>query len=171
MLTTVSCLWVRNGSRVSVPFARLSLLSTVKSSTRSLNPTELRDLSGLRSSKLLYPPPWYVQGRPSARPVCLSADPRSPLPAPADGDSQEHEVFGTLSSDMASKRSFRKSTSHTEDFRHQEWDEEDAEKPRRKPVRRNTPYWYFLQCKKLIKQNKVSGPEVARLVLSRISVG
>lgn len=161
MLTT-ACLCVRTGTRVSVPFARLSLLSTVKRSTRSLNPTELRDLAKLSSSRLLHPPRWYVQGRPSARPVSLSADPRNPLPAPADGDSQGNEAFGTLSSDMASKRSFRKSTSHTEDFRHHEWDEEDAEKPRRKPARRNTPYWYFLQCKKLIKQNKVSGREVAR---------
>lgn len=156
MLTTVAYSCARNGSRVFVPFARLSLLSSVKSSTRAGQ----RDLSGHRSSRLLSPPPWYVQGRLSARPVCLSADPHSPLPAAADSNSQEREVFGTLSSDMASKISFRKSTSLTEDFRYREWDEEDAETPRRKPARRNTQYWYFLQCKKLIKQNKVSGPDV-----------
>lgn len=171
MLATAACLCVRNGRRVYAPFARLSLLSTVKSSARSLNPTEQRYLSGPWLSRLLCPRPWAVQDRLSARPVCLSADPRSPLPAQADGESQEYEAFGTLSSDMASKRSFKKSSSHTEDFRHEEWDDKDTEKPRRKLVRRNTPYWYFLQCKKLIKQNKVSGPEVAPpMDLSPISI-
>lgn len=154
MLSTVSCLCVRNGSRV-VPFASLSVLSTVKSFKRSLKPTEQRDLSWPRPTGLLYPPLWDEAGRFSARPVCLSADPRSPLPPPADGDSQEHQVFGTLSLDMASKRSFRKSTAHTEDFGYQKRDEEDSAKPRWKHGRRNTPYWYFLQCKKLIKQNKL----------------
>lgn len=171
MLATVAGLCVRNRRRVFVPLARLSLLSTVKSSARSLNPTEQRYLSGPWLSRLPCPRPWGVQDRLSARTLCLSTDPRSPLPAQADGDSQEHEAFGTLSSDMAAKRSFRKSTAHTEDYRHQEWDEKDPEKPRRKPGRRNTPYWYFLNCKKLIKQNKVSGPEAAPpLVFSLISI-
>lgn len=173
MLTAVASLCVRNGRGASVPFARLPLLSTVKSSARSLNPNKQRHLSGPWLSRLLCPRPCGVQDRISARPLCLSADPRSPLPAPADGDPQEHVAFGTLSADMASKRSFRKSSPQTEDYRHQQWDEEEGEreKPRRKPFRRNSPYWYFLQCKKLIKENKVSRPAAALLlVFSLVSI-
>lgn len=160
MLTTVACWCARNGSRVSVPVARLSLLSMVKSSTRRLDPTGLQDLSSLRSSRLLYFMPWPLQGRLSARSVCMSAaacrctDPLSPLSAPTESNPPEHENFGSLS-DMSLKRSFRKSRPYIEDLRHPELDEEDGEKPHRKPGRRNTPYWYFLQCKKLIKEKKV----------------
>lgn len=163
MLTTVACSCVRNGSRVSVPVARLSLLSTVKSSTRRLNPTGLQDLSSLRSSRLLYFMPWPLQGRLS---VCLSAaacrctDPLSPLSPPTESDPPAHENFGSLSSDISSKRSFRKSSPYVEALLHPELDEDDGEKPHRKPGRRNTPYWYFLQCKKLIREKKVSRFEV-----------
>lgn len=159
MLTTVARLCVRTGRGTSVPFARFSLLPTVKCSTRSLYLNEQQYLSG----------PWLTRHlRLSARSLCLSSEPRippHPLPTPSDGDSQEHEAFGTLSADMGAKVYFRKSSPHIEDLRHQEWDEEDVEKPRRKPGRRNTPYWYHLQCKKLIKQNKVSRAAVVDFLI------
>lgn len=102
--------------------------------------------------------PWPLQGRLS---VCLSAaacrctDPLSPLSPPTESDPPAHENFGSLSSDISSKRSFRKSSPYVEALRHPELDEDDGEKPQRKPGRRHTPYWYFLQCKKLIREKKL----------------
>lgn len=73
-------------------------------------------------------------------------------------DSPDREDFGSLSVDMSSRRLFRKTSPDVLDlrYRQEDDDEEDEQaKPRRRPGRRNTAYWYFLQCKKLIKQNKV----------------
>lgn len=86
---------------------------------------------------------------------CVSAS-RQEDTDPPDSPSarQDNDRFGTLSADMASRKLFRKSSSGIRDLRHHENEEEEAS-PRLRPGRRNTPYWYFLQCKKLVKQNKL----------------
>ena len=74
-----------------------------------------------------------------------------------DGDGPG-EQFGTISSDIGARRSFQKSSPEIQNQCFQEEDGEDEVK-RRKPFMakgRNTTYWYFLQCKNLLKENKVS---------------
>lgn len=74
------------------------------------------------------------------------------------GDSDHPgDRFGTLSSDIGSRRSFRKSSPEIQNQCFQEEDDVEEEE-RRKPSLakgRNTSYWYFLQCKKLLKENKL----------------
>ncbi|XP_075947668.1 pentatricopeptide repeat-containing protein 1, mitochondrial [Anarhichas minor] len=156
MLTSVACLCARNGRKVSAPVAKLSLFSTVKNSTGTLNLTQ--DVSRYRSSGLvLTPTPWQLL---SARSVSLSAasrgdaDPLDSPSAPAGNDPPDRENFGSFSTDMSSRRTFRKTSPYIQDLRHRDEDE-DPVKPRKRPGRSNTPYWYFLQCKKLIKDNKL----------------
>ncbi|KAM6971854.1 pentatricopeptide repeat-containing protein 1, mitochondrial [Aplochiton taeniatus] len=67
------------------------------------------------------------------------------------------EDFGLLSADLATRRSFQKSSPEMQDLHYR--DDEDVQelvKPFKSPTgRRNTPYWYLQQCKKLIKENKL----------------
>lgn len=73
------------------------------------------------------------------------------LPDPDEGDAG----FGSLSSPWSSRRSYRKTSPEMEELRYPELEEEGEGLVRRKRRRINTPYWYFLQCKKLIKENKL----------------
>ncbi|XP_076583551.1 pentatricopeptide repeat-containing protein 1, mitochondrial [Chaetodon auriga] len=160
MLTSVACSCMRNGRKVSVPVAKLSLLSSVTNTTRTLI---LGVQNSSRSSKLLTPTPWQLQRTLTARSVPLSSssnvgtDPLGSLSVPAESDPLDQDNFGSLSKDMSSRRFFRKSSSDMQDLRYREEDdeEEDPVQPRRRPGRRNTTYWYFLQCKKLIKEGKL----------------
>uniref|UniRef100_A0A3Q3XDX9 Uncharacterized protein n=1 Tax=Mola mola TaxID=94237 RepID=A0A3Q3XDX9_MOLML len=99
--------------------------------------------------------------RSSVRSVTVSAaspggDVTDPLRSvPAENEPPGSEKFGSLSADMSSRRSFRKTSPDMQDLRHREEEEEEPVKPPRRPGRRNTAYWYFLQCKKLIKENKL----------------
>ncbi|KAK0141561.1 Pentatricopeptide repeat-containing protein 1, mitochondrial [Merluccius polli] len=73
-------------------------------------------------------------------------------------DRGDGERFGALSGDIGSRRSFRKSSPEIQNQSFQEDEEDEEERRRRKPFLakgRNTSYWYFLQCKKLLKENKL----------------
>lgn len=149
MLTSVACSCMRNGRTISVPIVKLSLFSSLKNTPRSLNLTGVNGLSEHRASRLL------ASKSKSLSPVTNGgADPLSSSDPPDQGG------FGSLSMDISSRRSFRKSSPYTQNLRYsddQDDEEEEPAKPRWRPGRRrrNTTYWYFLQCKKLIGENKV----------------
>lgn len=87
----------------------------------------------------------------------LSSDPSQP--SPTTTQEEEEENFGTLSDKYSSRRMFRKSTAQLYNLRLKEQgveeDEESELEPKTWQGRRNTPYWYFFQCKHLIQEGKV----------------
>lgn len=73
-------------------------------------------------------------------------------------DSEEDRGFGSLSASLSSRRLYKKSSPYLENLRYQEEEDEERGEGQQRVRRRrreNTPYWYFLQCKKLIKENKL----------------
>ncbi|XP_026158485.1 pentatricopeptide repeat-containing protein 1, mitochondrial [Mastacembelus armatus] len=156
MFTSFACSCVRSGRRLSVPVSKLSVLSP-----KALSGTGMRDLAGYRSSRLLSPAPFHLPRglRLTVRSGSQSAAPhRDVEPRGSPSAPEEQENFGSLSTDMSSRRSFRKSGPDIQDLRHREGDaaeEEDPVNSLTRRGRRNTPYWYFLQCKKLIKGGKL----------------
>uniref|UniRef100_A0A8C3WQH5 Pentatricopeptide repeat domain 1 n=1 Tax=Catagonus wagneri TaxID=51154 RepID=A0A8C3WQH5_9CETA len=88
----------------------------------------------------------------------LSSDRSQPSPA-ATQEEEEEESFGTLSDKYSSRRIFRKSTAQLYNLRLKEQsigEEEEGElEPKSWQGPRNTPYWYFFQCKRLIKEGKL----------------
>nr|KAF6490730.1 pentatricopeptide repeat domain 1 [Molossus molossus] len=88
----------------------------------------------------------------------LSSDPSQPS-SMATQEEEEEESFGTLSNKYSSRRMFHKSTAQLYNLRLKEQDQEDKERelePKSWQGRRNTPYWYFFQCKHLIKEGKLA---------------
>lgn len=80
----------------------------------------------------------------------------SKLNTVAPQEEEEEESFGTLSEKFSSRRIFHKSTAQLYNLKLKEQGVEEEElEPRLWQGRRNTPYWYFLQCKRLIKEGKI----------------
>ncbi|KAK2817304.1 hypothetical protein Q5P01_025495 [Channa striata] len=135
MFTSLAFSCLRHGKSLCVPVARLSVLSP-----RTVN------VSRVQASRLVPPAPSQLSS---------SAGPHGD-PDPGPGSSsipEDRENLGALSTHLSSRRSFRKASPDIQDLRHQE--EEGPVKPRKTFRRTNTAYWYFLQCKKLIRENKL----------------
>ncbi|XP_059835521.1 pentatricopeptide repeat-containing protein 1, mitochondrial [Hypanus sabinus] len=75
-------------------------------------------------------------------------------------DKDDLEGFGAQGKFYSARRIFRKTSSQMQDSKYNDTEDQDEEvetpKVRRKLGRRNTTYWYFLQCKKLIKEDKLA---------------
>ncbi|XP_077381618.1 pentatricopeptide repeat-containing protein 1, mitochondrial isoform X2 [Festucalex cinctus] len=135
MLQSVASFCCRNGATMSVMVAKLSRrLPAVneRAASRYGAPTHARRFSLTASS-------WRQQD------------------AKEFASPSEEENFGALSADISARRSFRKVSPEMLDLNYREDadDQKPEEEPSRRPGRRNTTYWYFLQCKKLIKAGKL----------------
>ncbi|XP_005397999.1 PREDICTED: pentatricopeptide repeat-containing protein 1, mitochondrial [Chinchilla lanigera] len=88
----------------------------------------------------------------------LPSEPSQPSPM-APQEEEEEESFGTLSNKYSSRRLFHKSTARLYNLRLREQSAEEDEEGELEPKswrgRKNTPYWYFFQCKRLIKEGKL----------------
>lgn len=72
------------------------------------------------------------------------------------GKAEPDHAFGEYSTEYANRLTFKKTSPQYLDIRYNEDEEINRrDKFKSRTGRRNTPYWYFLQCKKLIKQDQV----------------
>ncbi|XP_036753005.2 pentatricopeptide repeat-containing protein 1, mitochondrial isoform X2 [Manis pentadactyla] len=122
--------------------------------------------SWLRAMGLTWPAPAAFNSSVSQLPLSqgsqknmgnLSSESQSG-PTATQEEEEEEESFGTISTKYSSWRLFRKSTAQLYNLRLREQSVEDEERelePKSWQGRRNTPYWYFFQCKHLIKEGKM----------------
>ncbi|KAM3623789.1 uncharacterized protein V6R79_015513 [Siganus canaliculatus] len=150
MFASVASSCARSGRKVSVPVAQLTLFSA-----RTRTQTRTRTLVPDRLPGLLSAPPRLLFSGLRVRFVSGSSggpDPRGSLSAP---DPPDRDGFGSLSTDVSSRRSFRKVSPDLRDLLDQQEEQQEEVQPGRRPGRRNTPYWFFLQCKRLIRDNQL----------------
>ncbi|XP_029433449.1 pentatricopeptide repeat-containing protein 1, mitochondrial [Rhinatrema bivittatum] len=70
-------------------------------------------------------------------------------------EEDREEGFGMLSDKYSSRRMFLKTSADLQNLDLQD-DEVEKTKPKRRQGPKNTPYWYFLRCKALIKEGKLA---------------
>ncbi|XP_051939987.1 pentatricopeptide repeat-containing protein 1, mitochondrial [Hippocampus zosterae] len=143
MLPSLATLCCRNGATMSLMGAKLSRLSalTKRAACRYGAPPS-------PAMRLFLTPGGVHVRRISVSDSAWRQD--AEFPSPSDED------FGTLSAEISGRRSFRKVSPEMLDLNYQQDDDDQKlEETSRRPGRRNTTYWYFLQCKKLIKAGKL----------------
>ncbi|XP_061840184.1 pentatricopeptide repeat-containing protein 1, mitochondrial [Nerophis lumbriciformis] len=130
MLLSIASLCARNGTRVSVGAAKF------------LSPA-VNKLAAPRCSSS--PPAAMAVLPPASRKPHVRWQEEPSV-------SDENDKFGTYSTDIPARRIFKKSSPEMFNLRYVE---DEERKPLESVGRRNTTYWYFLQCKKLIKAGKL----------------